>query len=250
MAGCTAIRAAKAELITLYIANPSEKIASRGGPQMQLTNRIHKTACNVFVASVMLLAGSSGAQNGNSPARSNFIDGLQISIHPDQTQTTGSNLPRFDVELHNAAQNDLLLNLGTSDAGKQYPTSILLIVTSSGGTRQRLELKKIGDYSQVKAALVLPLPAGATFSIPVDLGNYRAVGSGQRELMPGMYSVQAQFAGSSATDNAIPAPIHSGFPSLPVKSGIGSEHPFDAVVHLPVGPPTSNSLRFEVLSHS
>jgi hypothetical protein len=60
--------------------------------------------------------------------------------------------------------------------------------------------------------LIVPLPVGSTFSIPVDLEKYWAAASKEFEykLKPGTYFLEAQFSGIGLTQ------INSGGPVVGV----------------------------------
>lgn len=216
---------------------------------MKLSTKVE--ACGgAFIAGVFLLAGLAGAQE---PGRQvtvvqsisgQAINGLQLTIHRDHTDSRSS-LPKFRVELRNVGTDDLLLNLGTSANGRQYPTAVSLVLVDSKGESQRLELKRFGaSNAPGTKPLLLPLPAGASFSFPVDLRNYWALGHKEfnAELKAGTYWLQAQLTGLEMSYRG-PVPGQRFPPrNVPV-----SETPFDAVVHAEAsGTPTSNKLQFEI----
>lgn len=86
--------------------------------------------------------------------------------------------PKFKVELRNAGKNDLILNLGIMLANdrKQYPNAIVLILTDQDGKSRRLELRDPAVIAGRMDPLIVPLPVGSSYSLPVDLGQ--VLGSG------------------------------------------------------------------------
>ena len=78
---------------------------------------------------------------------------------------------------------------------------------------------------------VLPIPIGATFSIPVDLDKYWAAESKEFDyiLKPGTYSLEAQFTGRSVSQQEANLDV-KGIALMPYWKGTA----------------TSNRLQFEV----
>jgi hypothetical protein len=101
------------------------------------------------------------------------------------------------VELRNAEQSDLTLNLGITldNGGKQYPTAICLNLTDTQGKSRRLDLIEPAGVAGQLDSFVLSLPLGATCSMPVDLDKYFAPSSETHDYKstPGTYSLEAQF---------------------------------------------------------
>ena len=217
---------------------------------MNLSGRVHKAACvTVFVGS-LLFAGSSVAQGQYGGASTRSIDGLRISIHLDQTQSADSSHPKFQIELRNAGHKNLLLNLGTLvlDGRGEYPTAISLILTTPEG--HRLSLVKYRKNTDAESQpFFLPLPVDSSFSIPVDLADYRAVGSnGSYELRPGTYSIVAEFIGSTrAAENFPLSPLRNPrqVPITDRRLTPITLQPFDNVVD-EIFPPMSPPLQFKI----
>lgn len=214
---------------------------------MRTSKRVQEVI--IFVATLLLPCGLSAAQKPNTIDWGKSVDGLQMSIyHAEDRQ---AEFPKFRVEFRNTGHNDLLLNLGimSRDGGQQYLDAVSLILEGPQGKPQRLELKKSLQPSDSDAGtrLFLPLPAGATFSFPVDLHDYRSVTSREFDSMlkPGTYWLAAQFAGFR--DNRViltaQGPGQAGPPILPVRT-FDTVNPENALG----APPISNTLRFEVPS--
>ena len=217
---------------------------------MKLSGRVRKAVCvTVFVGS-LLFAGSSVAQDQYGGASTRSMDGLRISIHLDQAQSADSSHPKFQIELRNAGHKNLLLNLGTLalDGWEEYPTAISLILTTPEGHRQSL-VKYRKNSDAASQPFLLPLPVDSSFSIPVDLADYRAVGSnGSYELRPGTYSIVAQFIGSTPTRAVENFPLLRNPRQVPITDRRLvpiTLQPFDNVVD-EIFPPMSPRLHFKI----
>jgi hypothetical protein len=157
------------------------------------------------------------------------VNGLQMRISRDGTDSPRMKVPKFRVELRNAGDHDLILNLGSmlANGKKQYPNNIFLTLTDAQGTSRRLDLIGPGIIAGRLDPFVLPIPVDATFSIPVELDKYFAATSKERDykLTPGTYSLKAEFIGKDVA------------------------HDLDLLLaSYWNGTVTSNQLRFEVLS--
>lgn len=214
---------------------------------MKSTTRLSSVRYSVFISALFFLAGSCAAQNQNGASHPpHWTNGLRVSISLDQSSTP--NHPSFRVELQNIGKDDMLLNVGKMvPAGpKEYATAISLTLFNSDGTPLRLEHIRATDENEAnEKPLLLPLPSGATFSIPVHLENYRVTGStgSHYELKPGTYSIQARFNGFNAATEIDP------LPRARILDGRFDE-PFDSVVTDPVGSLTSNKLQFKISAGS
>ncbi len=213
---------------------------------MKVSRWAHRTGCAAVFFAGLLLAGSAIAQDQYGAAASNEIEGLQLTARLDQSEGTAPGLPKFQVQLRNVGERNLLLNIGSiAFAGReQYATAISLILIAPGAKPQFLLFLRPAEDPEAKPRpLLLPLPVGASFSIPVDLANYHAIGSNTRfpELKAGSYLIAARFIGFNMAAAAANLPL---VPSrlLPV-----TEQPFDTVGHT-VGS-SSAWLRFEVPRH-
>lgn len=214
---------------------------------MNPSSRLRKVSWGVLVAAIWLFGGLLFAQEpaggigvvtlGGKP-----IEGLQLSLSLDACARP-SNVPIFRVELRNVGKQDLLLDLGTvSSNGQQYPTAVSLTLGDAQGDSQHLHLKSpsVPNAPGTKP-LLLPLPAGATFSFAVDLRNYWALGNREfsPKLKPGTYSLEAQFGGLDS-GHLVPAAVE-----LPPTRGVPGGS-FDMVYSSLTDMPTSNQLHFRV----
>jgi hypothetical protein len=156
------------------------------------------------------------------------VSGLQLTIYLDHAERVQSKAPNFRVELRNAGENDVILNLGSmlANGKKQYPDAVVLTLVDSQGKSRPLELQGPFYVAGRVDPLVLPIPVGSTFSIPVDLNKY---GPPDYKLKPGIYSLEAQLTGKGVSQQEA---------NLDVK-GI-------ALMPYWKGTVTSNQLRFEI----
>jgi hypothetical protein len=198
---------------------------------MSIRNSLNKALSTLLLATLLTLAGSTGAKRQSPPGWGEVVGGLQMSIYPDQASRADSKAPKFRIELRNAGESDLILNLGIMLAKKQYPNAIVLILTDAQGKSGRFDLREPWFVAGRLDPLVLPLPTGASFSIPVDLEKYWAAASKEFDykLKPGGYSLEAQFTGKGVSQQEA---------NLDVK-GI-------ALMPYWTGTVTSNRLQFEV----
>ena len=171
------------------------------------TTKIPLALCGVFVANFLLLGASSAAQQPRAPEWGAPVNGLQMAMHLDRTRGAQFRAPKFTVELRNAGERDLVLNLGSmlANGKSQYPSAIVLTLTDAHGKSRRLELRGPAGVAGRVDQLVLPIPVGARFAIRVDLRNYWAPVTEEFEikLNRGLYSIEAQLTGKGVSyDNA------------------------------------------------
>jgi hypothetical protein len=202
---------------------------------MKCSKEVYKVIWVVLATTVVLVSGLAAAQNPNPEVWGRSVDGLQMRISRDQAEGGQSKSPKFRVELRNAGERDLLLNLGimTRNGEQQYLTAVSLIIVDAQGESRLLELKSFLRVSDAgRETLTLPLPVGATFSAPVDLDDYWApTFKGFYTLKPGTYSLAAQFN-------------RMLFPKKVFVLQSASQRSFVEMVN--AGPTKSNSLQFEV----
>src|SRR5262249_22021599 len=144
---------------------------------------------------------ASAGKTGSMPTKTEGT--LQITISRVEVEHGISKAPRFRVELRSTGEDDQILNLGImlANGRKQYPNAIVLIVTDAQGNSRRLELRGRGVIAGRMDPLIVPLPAGSSYYLPVDLDKYWAVASRELEykLDPGKYSIVAQFTGTAVS---------------------------------------------------
>jgi hypothetical protein len=126
---------------------------------MKLANIARHALWVVLLASSAFLDVSSVASKASARTWGDVVSGLLMRINLDQAESVQVKTPKFGVELRNAEESDLSLNLGImlDNGRKQYPIAIFLNLTDT-------------------QPFVLSLPVGATFSMPVDLDKYFVIG--------------------------------------------------------------------------
>ena len=147
---------------------------------------------------------------GDEPIRN-----LQLSIVRGSTQIPAVGPPKFRVELRNTGKDDLILNLGImlANGRKQYPTAIVLILTDSKGKARVFDLRGPAVVAGRLDPLILPLPIGATLSLPVDLANYWSAATQEFGYkLRGSYSIEAKFTSEKvpASQDVLLAPYSIG----------------------------------------
>ena len=196
---------------------------------MNFPKSCHKNLSVALLASLLSLAGSLSA----GPQSDRVNRELKMNVRLDSDEVGEPKVPKFRVELQNAGEDDLILNLGLTLANgrKQYPKDIILILTDSQGKARRFDLRGPAHVAGRMDPLIVPLPVGSTFSIAVDLDKYWAAASKEFEykLKPGTYFLEAQLSGRGLTQQEA---------NLDVK-GL-------ALMPYWTGSITSNRLRFEV----
>lgn len=129
-------------------------------------------------------------------------------MYIDQTMVSHSNVPRFRVELRTVGKDDLLLNLGLmlANGGKTIPNKILLTLIDAQGKSIRMNLNEPTVIGGQVEPFILPLPAGATFTLPVDLEELlrRTPPKFDDKLKRGLYAIEAQFTGVNQQETRNP----------------------------------------------
>jgi hypothetical protein len=133
-------------------------------------------------SSIVLLSMASTARAPEDAA----LQGLQLSIARDPARPLIGQPPKFRVELRNGGKDDLILNLGImlANGRKQYPRAIALILTDPEGKSRVFDLREAGVVASRLDPMIMPLP-GATFTLPIDLGNYWPAASKEFEYKCG-----------------------------------------------------------------
>lgn len=154
---------------------------------------------------VLLVLGSSAAPLSASPQTwGKPVHGLRIAISLDQTSRRDPLVPGFRVDFRNGSPRDFALDMGIMTAYGKYSRALFLIITDAQGKSHRFDLIKPVGIVGHPNAFIVPLAAGTTHSIPVDLGEYWAALSGQWDykLQPGTYDIQARFIGIDDVNGA------------------------------------------------
>jgi hypothetical protein len=172
---------------------------------MKLAKRFRKIFLGTLAANLGLLPGLPSWEKPNTLTSGEIVDGLQISISVDLDKSEPSKTPKFIVELRNAGENDLILNLGmmVANGEKQHPDAVVLTLTSIPGKSRQLHLRGPWFIASRVDPLIVPLPVGSTFSIPVDLNDYWPIAPTEPDykLEPGNYRLEAQFTGRGVSQH-------------------------------------------------
>jgi hypothetical protein len=137
------------------------------------------------------------------------VGGLELTVQLDQAEGKQADapqvkMPKFNVALRNAGEEDLFLHLGYI-YDWQFPSQVKLTLTDAQGNHLHLiDTREPITFGGRIEPLVLPLPTGSAFSFSVEIGKgkYAVVGTRSRslELNPGVYFLQAVFTGTPVTD--------------------------------------------------
>ena len=126
--------------------------------------------------------------------------GLRLSLSRVEQK---SSRPLFRVELENNGDRPLILNLGAMYGGQQYLNAIHLLLAEADGKILHLQLLEGGLIPGRIDPLIVPLPAGATFTFRVDLTKYISLKEKvwKLELGPGQYKLSAEYVGATVSQS-------------------------------------------------
>ena len=148
----------------------------------------------------VLLGGAACAAEPSSQAWGEASDGLQMRIEPESSRAA---VPTFRVAFRNSGDRDLVVKLGITlaNGAKQYPNAVVLMLTDAQGKSRQLDSINPAFIAGRVDPFILLLPAGATFSVPIDLARYWAAASRQFEykVTAGTYTLEAHFTGKSVS---------------------------------------------------
>ena len=153
-------------------------------------------------------------------------------MHLDANAHVQSDLPKFRIELQNMGKRDLVLNLGItlSNGSKQYPDALVLMIIDPQGKARQFDLIGPAAVAGRLDPLILSLPIGCAFSLPVDLGKYWAAPSKEFEykFQRGTYSIQARFTGKAVSQQEANLDV-KGIALMPYWTGTvtSNQLPFD-----------------------
>jgi hypothetical protein len=187
--------------------------------------KLRITLLTVFL---LPLVGQGSQASSSQPSRE-----LDMTVRLDATAQNQYKLPKFRIDLQNVGDHDLVLNLGfmLANGGKQYADAVVLTIFDPQGKAREFNLMGPALIAGRKDPLILPLPIGSTFSLPVDLEKYWAAASREFDykFQRGTYSLEARFSGKAVSNQEA---------NLDVKG----------IVLMPywMGTLTSNRLQFEV----
>ena len=126
--------------------------------------------------------------------------GLRLSLSRVEQK---SGRPLFRVKLENSGDRPLILNLGAMYGGQQYLNAIHLLLAEADGKILYLQLLEGGLIPGRIDPLIVPLPAGATFTFRVDLTKYISLKEKvwKLELGPGQYKLSAEYVGATVSQS-------------------------------------------------
>ena len=176
---------------------------------MRFSKSIYRILFSALVAVVLCGAIARGLARRGDADWGESVNGLQISISQRQADGKRTGLPLLQINLYNSGKQDLYTIPGMlQDAcePRNLAGNLRLKMTDSKGTVLRLGPPFQAICEGATEAFVLQMPAGTTFSIPIDLNTYSYRGADRSEmpkqlseaLKPGEFSIQAEYSGMDA----------------------------------------------------
>ena len=165
-------------------------------------------ACFYISSPLLGLAGQGEEEWGKA------VNGLQMSIYPERKSRDSTAAYQFRVEIRNVGQKDLLLLLGQMLANGriQRPEAVRLLMTNPQGENLNCGVPGEGIITGLILPFIVPLPVGASYSLPVDLKSWTANWTRcytPRDAVPlreGKYTLRAQYSASAEDGNSWPDP--------------------------------------------
>jgi TonB family protein len=190
-------------------------------------------------------------------------NGLQLLVSPVNGLPTSSSSFRFRLEIRNVGSIDLLIELGLmqTNGQKQYPNALSAFITNPKG--ETLECGypgPFGAFSGLIGPLIVPLPADASFALPVDLEkwtqNWKSCTT-QNAYIPlnmpsGQYAFRIQYAAKILNDHRFGpygGQIVPPIPGAPT-STVAIEWAGQILNPVWIGTATSNQVEFQWPPHS
>jgi hypothetical protein len=103
-------------------------------------------------------------------------DGLRLSLSPADKDGAAAGAPgrAFILSMQNTGSTDLMLNLGMmlANGKREYATRITVYLIDKNGKLQSLDYKGAACIAGRVDDLIVPLPAWATYSLPISLDQY------------------------------------------------------------------------------
>ncbi len=151
----------------------------------------------LFLAIVLILTVQVAARPPKSaPAWGPTADGLRVGVR----FVAG----RVEATLHNAGKKDVVLNLGVmlANGARHYPSALRITAVDARGQERTLVLEPAFVAGRLDP-LIMPLSAGARYTVPLDLGTAVVQGKGDR-LAAGKYRIQVGYQGKRVPKTAVP----------------------------------------------
>lgn len=137
------------------------------------------------------------------------ISNAQLASSESELQSTirvvsnGASIPKFEVEISNIGNRDLVVNLGfmVGNGRQQYADSIHLILRDAQNSIDMLDLKGPPIVSGRVDPFIVPLPKAARISLPIDLAEYWIEKRHVYDihLQPGQYFLSAEYRGEKVS---------------------------------------------------
>ena len=150
-----------------------------------------------FLTIVLILTLQVAARPPNSaPAWGPAADGLRVGVR----FVAG----RVEAVLQNTGKKDIVLNLGVmlANGARQYPSALRVAAVDARGHERILVIEPTVVAGRLDP-LVIPLLAGARYTVPLDLGTAVVQGKGDR-LAAGKYRIQVGYQGKRVPKTAVP----------------------------------------------
>jgi hypothetical protein len=175
---------------------------------MRFSKSIYKILFSALAAVILCGAIARGLARHGDSDWGKPVNGLQISITRVNDGVKPDGLGVLQINLYNSGKKDLYAIPGMlQDACAQrrdLAGNFKLTMTDSKGAVLRLVPPLWIICEGNMEPFTLPLPAGTTFSIPIDLNGYSYAGVDGKELpvplatkiKPGEFSIQAEFTGT------------------------------------------------------
>jgi hypothetical protein len=151
----------------------------------------------ILLAGLTVVCTLPAQINQNTQPRGTPVNGLQMSLSLGPTTVPPSPIPAITLSLRNVGSGQINVLLGASCAGTSEPRRVILNLTDSSRSSQRLE--QVGPPEVCASALtlfVVSLQPGAEYSKPLKLEYYETLSNGVIKLVQwqagGTYSLQAE----------------------------------------------------------
>jgi len=124
-------------------------------------------------------------------------DPLQLTLFQTSKPTA------FLINLHNSTNRDINIKIGITlgNGQKHYIDSVDLTLTTPDSRLLHLQPKGPAFIAGRIGPLIVPLPAGATFSFPLNLDDCISIKEKIHKvvLSPGHYQLEVQYTGTGIT---------------------------------------------------
>ena len=124
------------------------------------------------------------------------VNGLRIGVR----QVAG----RLEAAVQNTGKKDVVLNVGVmlANGARQYPSALHIVAIDAGERELRIVFGPTAVAGR-HDPMVVPLPAGAWYAVPLDVSTATVQGKGTR-LPPGKYRIRVIYEGTRVPKAAVP----------------------------------------------